>query len=650
MVVAFLPVCFGQTTKDLAELSLEELLNMKVTSAARKPQSLRTTAAAVFVITSEDIRRSGIRLMPELLRLAPGVQVSRLDAGNWAISIRGFSTDFSNKLLVLVDGQSIYNEEYGGVFWDTEQMPVEDIDRIEIVRGPGAAMWGNNAVHGVINIITKSSANTLGGMISGEAGIAGTPSGVARYGAQIGSDATYRVTGYYTGERRAASSGNGLLPAGGFNSKSLSLRVDWAPTARDTVFVTGRANRADDSRVVFDLSPANPTPAQRYGQEVTNQGQLTASWRRTLSDKSSLEVRFSFDHMNRGELLVPLDFNVEELGMEHHWNPVPRHDLVWGFTYRNSNYHLGSTPSISFPEPQWDLDSYSAFAADEITLVHDRLQLIAGVHAGHNSFTGMEYQPTVRLAWTPTPNLTTWAAVSRAVRTPSILNRGGDFTVAIAPVAPMLNGVFRLLGNPEFKSEPMISYELGQRVKIGKNLSLDGAAFLNSYQREGHGVALAPVFIPPQSGTPGYLDSPTQFQNAPDGHVFGAEVSAVWSATHRWRLNGGYSWLRQRVFWHPWNTAAKDPSQQFQIRSQLDLPRNFELDMTAYFYGTTLPGGVGRYLRGDARLGWRPNENAEFEMGIRDALDPQHPELISLRYLQAYQVRRNAYLGFSWHF
>ena len=643
-------MCSGQTVKDLTGLSLEELLNVKVTSAARKPQSLRTTAAAVFVISSEDIRRSGIRLMPELLRLAPGVQVSRLDSGNWAISIRGFSTDFSNKLLVLVDGQSIYNEEYGGVFWDTEQMPVEDIDRIEVIRGPGAAMWGTNAVHGVINIITKASAETLGGMISAEAGVSGTPSGVARYGGRIGDKATYRVTGYYAGERRAASSGNGLLPAGGFNSTSMSFRADWAPTDRDKVFVTGRADRADDSRVVFDISPANPAPAPRYGQEVTNQGQLTSSWQRTLSSTSSIEVRFSFDHMDRRELLVPLDFNVEELGMEHHWNPVPRHDLVWGFTYRNSNYNLGSTPSIRFPEPRWDLDTYSVFAADEITLVHDRLDLIAGVHASHNSFTGMEYQPTVRLAWTPTLNLTTWAAVSRAVRTPSILNRGGDFTVAVFPAAPMLNGVLQLLGNPAFQSEPMISYELGQRVKIGKNLSFDGAAFLNSYLREGHGVALPPVFIPPQGGTPGYLELPTQFQNAPDGHVFGAEVSAVWSATRRWRLNGGYSWLRQRVDFHPWNTLAKDPSQQFQIRSQLDLPRNFEFDVTAYFYGTTLPGGVGRYLRGDARLGWRPNENTEFNLGIRDALDPQHPEQISLRYSQAYQTRRNVYGGFLWRF
>jgi len=262
--MVFSPICFAQTVKDLANRSLEELLNINVTSAARKPQSLRTTAAAAFVITAEDIRRSGIRLMPELLRLAPGVQVARLDSGNWAIAIRGFNSDFSNELLVLVDGQSVYNEEYGGIFWDAEQMPVEDIDRIEVIRGPGAAMWGANAVHGVINILTKSSADTLGGMISGEASAAGTPSGVARYGARIGSKATYRVTGYYTGERRLASSGYFLLPESGFNSENMSFRADWKPTERDALFVTARANRASDSRFVFDFTLLNPPPASYH--------------------------------------------------------------------------------------------------------------------------------------------------------------------------------------------------------------------------------------------------------------------------------------------------------------------------------------------------------------------------------------------------
>ena len=320
-----------------------------MTSAARKPQSLRTTAAAVFVITSEDIRRSGIRLMPDLLRLAPGVQVSRLDSGNWAISIRGFSSDFSNKLLVLVDGQSIYNEEYGGVFWDTEQMPVENIDRIEVIRGPGAAMWGNNAVNGVINIITKSSADTLGGMISGGGGRLGNSVRSRALRGRIGTKATYRVTGYYAGERRVASSGNGLLPAGGFNSKSMSFRVDWKPTDRDTVFVTGRANRADDSRVVFDCTSAQSDA----GPKVWEGSDLSRVSLRPVGHAHS-PIHPALRCGPRSTIWIvascslPSTLNVGELGVEHHWKPLPRHDLVWGLRYRKSRYSSGPRrPSAS---------------------------------------------------------------------------------------------------------------------------------------------------------------------------------------------------------------------------------------------------------------------------------------------------------------
>jgi len=651
--MVFSPVCFAQTVKDLANRSLEELLNVNVTSAARKPQSLRTTAAAAFVITAEDIRRSGIRLMPELLRLAPGVQVARLDSGNWAISIRGFNSDFSNELLVLVDGQSVYNEEYGGIFWDAEQMPVEDIDRIEVIRGPGAAMWGANAVHGVINILTKSSADTLGGMISGEASAAGTPSGVARYGARIGSKATYRVTGYYTGERRLASSGYFLLPESGFNSENMSFRADWKPTERDALFVTARANRASDSRFVFDFTLLNPTPAPRFGKEDSFQGQLTSSWTRTLSDTSSITARFSFDHIDRNELFVPLTYNIEQFDFEHHWSAIPRNDLVWGLTYREAKYQVARSPSFQLPQLNWNLDIYAVFAADEITLVRDRLQFIAGVYAGHNAFTGMEYQPTGRLLWTPTNSLTTWAAVSRSIRTPSILDRGNNAVSFVFDIAPGLPGVFRNVGNPDFRSEPMISYELGQRAKVGQRLSLDGAAFVNSHQSELGYVAQNPTFVPPQNGDPAYVNFPTMPENVVYGMTFGAEVSATWDATRRWKLNGGYSWLRERMHWQPGFTGFtvdSDPSQQFQIRSQLDLPKNLEFDTTAYFYGNATPVGVGRYLRGDVRLGWRRTENAEFNVGVRNALDPQHPEQFSIRYYQAFQVRRNVYASFTWYF
>jgi iron complex outermembrane receptor protein len=433
----------------------------------------------------------------------------------------------------------------------------------------------------------------------------------------------------------------------------MSFRADWKPTDRDTVVVTGRANRASDSRFVFDFTLLNPIPAPRFGKEDSFQGQLTSSWTRKFSDTSSVTARFSFDHIDHNELFVPLTYNIEEFNVEHHWSPLPRNDLVWGLTYRNARYQIARSPSFQLPRLNWDLDIYAAFAADEITLVRDRLTFVGGVYAGHNAFTGMEYQPTARLLWTPTSSLTTWAAVSRAVRTPSILDRGNNAVSFVFDIAPGLPGVFRNVGNPNFKSEPMVAYELGQRIKIGKSISLDGTAFLNSYQHDGNYVFKDLVFVPPQNAGPAYVDFPSLYENALHGNSFGAEVSATWTANQRWRLMGEYSWLRERMNLLPGFIGfqpGNDPSQQFQIRSQLDLPRHFEFDTSAYFYGNTSPVGVGRYLRGDVRLAWRGLENAELDVGVRNALDPQHPEQFSIRYYQAFQVRRNVYASFTWNF
>jgi iron complex outermembrane receptor protein len=366
-----------------------------------------------------------------------------------------------------------------------------------------------------------------------------------------------------------------------------------------------------------------------------------------------MDVRFSFEHMDHNELYVPLSYSVGQFDFEHRWNPHPRHEIVWGLTYRNANYHLTPTRSFNFQKLDWHLDIYSAFAADDVTLVKDRLHLILGIHAGHNEMSGMEYQPTVRLLWTPNPDYTTWAAVSRAVRTPSIIDRGNNAAIFIFDIAPGLPGVYRNLGSPDFRSEPMMSYELGQRLEIRKNLSLDGSAFLSTYQREGSYVSKDPVFVPPQGGDPGYLNFLSVYENALHGKIFGTETSVVWSPSDRWRLLGGYSWLRQRLTWRPGFTGfayGDNPSQQFQVRSQLDLTRKIQFDIGTYFYGSTPSTGIGRYLRGDARLGWRPTDRLEFNVGVRNALDPQHPEQYAVRYFQAFQVRRNVYGDFTWRF
>ncbi len=652
-LLSILPAIAGQTSvKDLAERSLEELMNIRITSASRKSQSLRTTAAAAFVITSEDIHRSGIRTLPELLRLAPGVQVAQLGAGRWAISIRGFSSDFSNKLLVLIDGRSVYNEEYGGVFWDTEQVPVEDIERIEVIRGPGAAMWGTNAVNGVINVITKSSRNTTGSLLSAEGASNGDTTAVARWGEKVGSKFSYRATADFNGERKLAAPIPSLAPLSGFHAASINFRTDWTPSSRDSVMVTGQAHEGATGRLVFDPTLQNPFPSPRYGRETSYQGQLTAAWTRNESETSSTTVRFSMEHLDQNELYVPLDFNTQELDFEHHWTRLPRQDLVWGGTFRNANYHITNTPSYHYLKLDWTADIYAGFFADEVAVVRNKLYFIAGMQASSNDFTGMEYQPTGRLLWTPTESLTTWAAVSRAVRTPSIIDRGSNSLYAAFDLGGIL-GVLQVSGNPQFRSEPMMSYELGQRVNFGKRVSVDATAFLSAYQREGAYVDQTPEFVPPQGDDPAYVNFPYIDENARRGKVFGAEVAAAWAVTPKWRLNGSYSWLRERLGWLPGYTAydtGKDPSQQFQVHSQFDVTPKIDFDMGLYFYGSTLPYGVGHYLRGDARLAWKPTDHAEFSVGVRNAMDPLHPEQYSIRLFQAMEVRRSIYGGFTVRF
>jgi iron complex outermembrane recepter protein len=654
IVLAGIPARAGQPpVKSLADASLEELMNLEVTSAAKKPQSLKTTAAAAFVITSEDIRRSGLRSLPELLRLAPGVEVARLDSGNWAISIRGFSGDFSNKLLVLIDGRSVYTEQYGGVYWDVQQLPVEDIERIEVIRGPGAALWGTNAVNGVINILTKSARESHGGLVTAEAGTDGI-SAVARYGGELGPDAAYRATVYYEGQHQLASSGLPVpLAPSGFHAQSLGFRMDWTPSQRDTLSLAGQAYNSADGRVVFDPTPQDPFPPARFGQETSYQGDATASWQRIVSDRSRFEVRGSFERMDHNELYVPLSYRVAEIDLEHHWQIGSRQELIWGLAYRDARYHLTPTRSFRQPRSDWDADIYAGFFADDVALVRDKLHLIVGAHAGHNEFTGFEYQPTGRLLWTPNRWLTTWAAVSRAVRTPSIADRSNDAAWLAFPITDSLVGVVRSLGTSTFRSEPVISYELGQRAQIGRRISVDGTAFVNVYQRQGAYVAGEPAFVAPPDGTPPYLEYPYYYENARYGRVFGAEVNAAWSPVSRWKLQGGYSWLRERMHWYPGyadSYVGEDPQHQFQVRSWLDLTRTVQLDASAYFYGSTLPYGVPRSLRGDVRLGWRPSESAEISAGVRNALDPQHPEQYSIRYFQSLQARREVYAGVTWRF
>jgi iron complex outermembrane receptor protein len=651
---------FSQTTQgqSLADQTLEQLMNIEVVSAGKKAQSLETTAASVFVITPEDIRRSGMHSLPELLRLAPGVQVARTASGQWAISIRGFNSDFANKLLVLVDGRVVYNAEWAGVFWDMEEISLDNIERIEVVRGPGAAMWGANAVNGVINILTKTAESTQGGLVTAEAGTQDANTS-ARYGGAMGSRASYRVTGRYGHENSLPADpgnpGGGYKASSGWMSAAADFRIDWKPTPHDNVFFTGNAYHSSIGDEVPAISLATPTAPPRDVTEESLSGTMAGRWQHTFRNESSLETRVSWEHTEHGLALLPVGYSSIESELLYHFSLGSRNDVTWGADYRTARYRSTNTTLVGLQPANAAVDSYDSFLEDQFAIARNTLYFIAGVNLGHNQFTGLAVQPTGRLLWTPSKTLTSWVAASRAVRTPALIERGLEDTTFITPVAPGLLGVGYIVGEPTFRSESVIAFEAGQRVEIGRRVSVDVSGFRNRYLHLSSAQPGTPTLVPAGGSTPAYLFLPYFATNANHAQSYGLEASATWSAAQRWRLIGGYTWLHVNLDPYPGvqpgiYTPSQSPDCQFDVRSNWDVTRKLQLDAALYYTGAIRDAGVAQHLRGDLRLGWRPSQKVEFSTGIQDAFQPNHIELPSLLQGQRLLVGRNIYGAIVWRF
>jgi iron complex outermembrane receptor protein len=649
---------------DLSQASLEQLMNIQVTSVSKKSESLSKTSASVFVITAQDIRRSGLHSLPEVLRLAPGVQVARSNAGSWAISIRGFNDEYSNKLLVLVDGRSIYSELFSGVFWDAHEMDLDNIERIEVVRGPVAAMWGTNAVNGVISIITKTADAAKGGSVTMEGGSAGDVRASARYGGQIGSDAGYRFSVHGSDTQQFTAVG-GVAPSQGWMNRGADFRFDWKPTNADTLMVTGEASNSSVGHNFGLVNLNNPLAPPFNSRDTITGGDLLARWEHTISEQSTLEAQISWEDDRFSDPQVPLAFHILDVEVKQHVTLGSRSDVIWGVDGRFATYNTQPKPNFSFRPADTDEFNYSVFAEDHLAIVPDTLEFIAGVNLGHNSFTGLEVQPTARLLWTPNPRAATWVAISRAVRTPSLFERNLSAIVSTVEVQPGLFGFVQLTGNPAFRSEAVIAYEAGQRVEITKRLSLDASAYYNVYQHLKSQNIGNPIFIPPTAISPGYLEIPTVTGNDRHGETYGGELSATWTANQRWRLVGGYDtiFIHTRPYGNNQNvdslrTEQATPRNQFLVRSNLDLTRRLQLDTAVYFNGallvgqvlTSAPLAIPMHFRGDVRLGWRLTDRVEISAGVQDAFQARHIEFLSSRFPQALLVPRNIYGAVRWQF
>ena len=607
----------------LKHLSLEELSEIEVTSAGKKPEKLSNVPSAVYVITQEEIRRSGVRSIPEALRLATGLEVAMFNNGTWAISARGFDITTANKIQVFMDGRSLYTPLFGGVFWDVQNTVIEDIDRIEVVRGPGATLWGGNAVNCVINIITKSASETRGVLAVAGGGAAERGFATLRYGGNIGRRIAYRVYGNYS-NRDSQALLNGADAKDPFQMGQGGFRIDGTIDASNQLTVQG------------DLYDGRNGLLNRPDVALHG-GNLLARWTHRFRGGSELQLQTYYDRTSR---LVPRQFdevrNTYDIDLQHHFRAGDRHDLVWGIGYRLSNNRTSESPLLFFEPSGRHLALFNLFAQDDIALYGDTLHLTVGSKFENNTYTGWEVQPTARLAWTPRETQTLWAAVSRAIRIPTQFDRDLRITAGTSSVL--------IRGNELFEPENLVAYELGYRILLDPRLSFDIATYFNDYNN------LRSQESPPGGGFPVVL------ANNLRGHTYGAEITARYQLLSWWRLTGSYSNLQQRLRLAPGSTdrtgglqEATDPRNQFSIRSNMDLPHKTELDFWVRQVSALRLSGappVPSYTVFDVRLGWRPLEYLEVSVVGRHLPGPSHLEFGPAGEL----IRRGVYLTTVWRF
>jgi iron complex outermembrane receptor protein len=622
--------------------------------------TLGSSPAAIYVLTDEDIRRSGQRNIPDALRMVPGLDVARLDSNKWAISSRGFNGRFADKLLVMIDGRTVYTQLFSGVFWDERDTMLDDIDRIEVVRGPGATLWGANAVNGVINIITKRAQDTQGVLLSGGAGSEDRAFGAFRYGGRIGDDTFYRFYVNYF-DRADGVAPSGQLGADAWQVTRGGFRVDSNVSGQDTLMIQGdiyTGTLGETLTVPTLLPPFSQTstpPIFTGGENVQTR------WTHVFSNTSDLAVQFYFDRTTRSEIgLIQDRRNTVDVDLQHRFALTPHQEIVSGLGYRLIWDDITSSPTVFFAKDRRTDNLFSSFVQDDITLVKDRLHLIVGTKLEHNDYTGYEVQPGVRLLWTPDQKQTVWASVARAVRTPSRTEADGRIAIGTLPPNTLFAGapvaLVSYFGNQEYVSEELMAYELGYRVSPLENLALDFAGFVNHYDHlrtVEPGQPYVELFpLPPHLIIPGLL------ANELNGDTYGLEIAASWKVADNWRLNAGYSLLETQLHHSVASvdlTPARDegfgPHNQFHMRSFFDLTRCLEFD-TALYYVDNLPDqGIRSYVRLDARIGWHPRQNLELVVGLQNLLTPRHQEFIpTVINTQPTEAERAIYGMVRWRF
>ncbi len=629
------------SASNVFDMTLEELMNQTVTSVSKQEEEKRTAAAAIYVVTSEDMRRTGVSSIPEALRLVPGVQVARIDANKWSISARGNNRQYTNKLLVLMDGRTIYTPLFSGVFWDAQDYLIEDIDRIEVIRGPGGSLWGANAVNGVINIVTKSAKETQGGYVQATAGneIWGAE---ARYGGKIGENTTYRLYGKHI-DHEEQQFPNNVNSKDDYDVSRGGFRIDHETNATNyTAIGNFYSGKATDDSFVPSLTPGVPIiltdPTDFDGANIN----LSFN---TQRDNSSLHGKLYYDYINRDINIVQKQRHTIDAELQYNFTPIANHEVSIGAGYRFMSDDINGTNYLLYTDENLDFSVSNIFIQDKISLLEDTLYLTLGSKFEYNDFTHLEIQPNARIAYTPTKDTTLWGAVSYAVRTPTRHEESlKSISLTVAP-----STIFTQSGSPHFESEELTAYELGLRTKLCENLSLDISAYYNDYDNLRTFEQETPFINTTHPTLSPFLDLPLVVDNLGYGETYGAELSATWQINPKWRMEANYTYTKVHLHLDDLSTdvGTLEPDEErtsehlLSLRSHANLPYGIELDNMLY-YADELRN-VDDYIRFDTRVSYQVNENVGIEVIGKNLFDSEHVEFNDSFYAESAEIERSIF-------